>query len=66
MEILDDLEGRPGLSNAEVSAATARANYRRWLASIRNRHEYGEKREVGVNVNMSIGELHLARGEGTS
>ncbi len=60
LAILDDLGGRPGLSNAEVSAATARANYRRWLASVRNRHEYGEKREAGVNVNMSIGELHLA------
>ena len=45
------------LSNAEVSAATSRANFRRWLATVRNREEYGQN--AGVNVNLTINQLHL-------
>ena len=57
LEILDALQDLTMLSNAEVSAATSRANYRRWLATVRNREEYGEK--AGVNVNLTINQLHL-------
>ncbi len=57
LEILDALPGQPLLTNAQVQAGTARANYRRWLASVRNREEYGEK--AGVNVSVNIGQLHL-------
>ena len=57
LAILDALQDLTMLSNAEVSAATSRANYRRWLATVRNREEYGEK--AGVNVNLTINQLHL-------
>lgn len=48
-----------GLTNAEVSLAKARSEYRRWLASVRDRDTYGEAKQEAVQVNLSIGQLHL-------
>ena len=59
LEILDMLQSQPLLSNAEVSLATSRANFRKWLASVRNRAEYGEREKAGVSLNVSIRQLHL-------
>lgn len=58
MEILDspldfgDHSGEPALRKA-------RAAYRQWLASKRNRKDYGDDKQPGVNVHLSVGELHL-------
>lgn len=56
-EVLDDLSEQPGVTSAEVQLANARANYRKWLAGVRNREEYGERQQAGITVN--VGSLHL-------
>lgn len=48
----------PGISSAEVSLRKEQANFKRWLASKRNREEYGDDRQA-VNVNVTAGTLHL-------
>lgn len=66
MDILDALARRQ-LANgmpvapesAEVQLAKARAQYRKWLASVRDRDSYGSDQGPAVNVNISAGELHL-------
>ena len=55
LEIIDDTSA--GESTARVQLARARAEYRRWLASCRNRDEYGER--AGPTVQVSIQQLHL-------
>ena len=57
LELLDRLAGTHATSS-EVSLAIARAKYRQWRASRYNRELYGEPRS-GVDVNISIGQLHL-------
>lgn len=56
-EVLDDLAGDRGVSSAEVSLARSRANYRQWQAKVRDREQYGDR--PGVEVNLSVGDLHL-------
>ena len=46
------------LTSAEVQSRKGRADYRRWLASVRNRAEYGESNPA-VNVSVSLGQLHM-------
>lgn len=46
------------LSAPEVALAKERSGYRRWLAGVRDPGQYGDKRGQ-VNVNLSVGELHL-------
>lgn len=58
MTILDDLATKPMLSQPEVSLGGQRANYRKWLGSVRNREAFGDEK-AGVNVNLNIGALHL-------
>lgn len=59
LEILDDLEDEGDtVTSAQVGAASARANYRKWLASVQNREQYGE-RKGGVELTLNVGELHL-------
>lgn len=55
LQILDD--GADITNSAQATIARSRAEYRKWLASIRNREDYGD--QAGVQVNLSIGELHL-------
>ena len=54
--ILDDLADAQLVTSPEVSLASSRANYRKWLAGVRNREEYGERSAL---VEISIGDLHL-------
>lgn len=58
LEILDGLEAEMAVTSAEVQRANSRANYRKWLAGVRNREAYGEPK-AGVDVNVNIGSLHL-------
>lgn len=67
MEILDRLADPDGdgtgrvtpLETSEVTLARARADYRRYLAAVRNRGEYGKDQEAAVQVNVNVGDLHL-------
>ena len=56
LEILD--EPAMGITSAEVQLRRGRADYRKWLASVRNRTDYGDH-GTDVNVNIDIGQLHL-------
>ncbi len=56
-EILDDLAEEDHITSADVSLATGRVKYRQWLAEMRNRTEFGSS--AGVQVNVSVGDLHL-------
>jgi hypothetical protein len=53
----DDLD-LTTVTSAQVQMVTSRANYKKWLASCSNREEYGTDK-VGVQVNLSVGDLHL-------
>lgn len=55
-QILDDAENVD--TAAKASIARARSDFRRWLASVRDRSTYGEK-GVQVNVGINLGALHL-------
>ncbi len=57
-ELLDSAEEIVGITSAKVSLRRERAAYRRWLASVRNREEYGES-PSSVNVAVSLGDLHM-------
>jgi len=56
-EVLEELAKKTLLTSADVSLGSSRARYKQWLAGMRNRDEYGDK--SGVEVNISVGELHL-------
>lgn len=55
-EILDDLQDKETLSSADVQLGAQRSKHRQWLAGIRNK-DFSPK--SGVEVNISVGELHL-------
>ena len=55
MEIIDDADTE---SNAGVTKAKERANYRKWLAGVRNRKDYGEASK-GPVIALNINALHL-------
>lgn len=57
-DILDAVAGKVGLTQADVSAAVARAKYKQWLAERRDPDTFGGKQDQ-VQVNVSIGALHL-------
>ncbi len=61
-DILDGTEDgdvpQPVFSPADVALRKARANFRQWLAAHRDPETYGE-RKVDLEVNVSIGSLHL-------
>jgi hypothetical protein len=44
---------------AEVSLAQGRAKFRQWLAGKLDKERYGDKAGVEVNVQMSMGDLHV-------
>jgi len=58
-KLLDDLGSKVLLSNAEVSLANSRANWRKWLASKRDPDTYGDDKTAAVALNLNVGELHL-------
>jgi hypothetical protein len=58
MEILDDPAA--GLMASTMTQAKERANYRKWLASMRDRDQYGDQPAVAAQVNVNVGDLHLA------
>jgi hypothetical protein len=59
LEILDELEDEGDtVTSAQVGAASARANYRKWLATVQNREQYGDQKG-GVEVTLNVGQLHL-------
>jgi len=55
--VLDDLANSHELSSADVALASHRAQYRKWLAGIRNKEDYGDK--AAATVQISVGSLHL-------
>jgi hypothetical protein len=61
-DVLDDLARRSDegevLGSADVSLARSRSEYRRWLAGVRDREQYGT-RDAQATVNVTIGDLHL-------
>jgi hypothetical protein len=50
-EVKEIADALPGEDQAGVAAGRERINARRWLASVRNREEYGEP-QAGVQVNV--------------
>ena len=59
-EILEDLVDGCDLTNQQVSLAGKRSDYHRYLARIRDREQFGEKESTAVQINLSIGDSHLA------
>lgn len=59
-DTLEDLEAPlpPGAGSAEVALRNSRANFKKWLAGIRN-DLYSPKTGEGVNVNVNLGTQHL-------
>ena len=57
-EILDELDGKILLTGPEVQAAVSRSKYQQWLASIKDRDQFGVQ-EKGATVNLNFGELHF-------
>lgn len=55
--VLDDMAKKTDLSSAEVALASHRAQYRKWLAGVRNKEDYGDK--AAPTVQISVGSLHL-------
>ena len=55
LEILDDPHS--AITSSTATMAGQRANFRRYLAGVRDRDQYGEK--AGIEVNLNIGDLHL-------
>lgn len=59
-EVLEALAGQVAPSSGEVALAKALSEYKRWLATKRNRAVYGEEK-AGVNVNiLNVGGEYLA------
>jgi len=54
MQILDDVPAE----RDEIAKAKARAEHRKWLASVYDRKTFGEP-DKQAHVNISIGQLHL-------
>ena len=54
-EILDDTSA--ALTSSGATMAQARANWRKWLATTRDRKQYGEEKAPLISLN--IGEAHL-------
>lgn len=57
MKILDEAE--EVTNSAQATVARSRAEYRKWLAGVRNRDDYGPAAGPAVTLNLGIGELHL-------
>lgn len=55
----DGQEERRIPQSSEVQLATGRAKFRQWLAGRKDPERYGEEK-AGVNVNLNIGDLHVA------
>ncbi len=56
-EILDELKDKVLLTGPDVQAATSRSKYQQWLASVKNREEFGTNQAPAVVV--AFGELHF-------
>lgn len=59
IEELERLDGRLTLTNADVSLAKAKSEYRRWLAGVRDKELYGDAKDAPVQINVSVNQLHL-------
>ena len=46
-------------ATAEVQLVTGRAKFRQWLAGRKDPEKYGDK-QAGVNVNLNLGDMHVA------
>jgi AcrR family transcriptional regulator len=55
---LDILDNTIAATTQDVQIATQRANYRRWLAGVRNREDYGERAQSPL-INVNLGSLHV-------
>ena len=58
-EILDKLDDKLLLTGPEVQAAVARSKYQQWLASVKDRDQFGTP-DQGATINLSFGDLHMA------
>lgn len=59
VRLLDDAREEGVKSTAEATLARSQSSSRQWLAGKLNRARYGEGKQAGVEVNLSLGELHL-------
>lgn len=57
-DALDDLDGERLLTGPEVSLAIGKMKYRQWLASVRDKEQYGAQN--GAAVHISFGDLHMS------
>jgi hypothetical protein len=53
------LDNGQAFTPADVSRLQHRANYRKWLAGVRSRDEYGDAPQGKIDINLQIGQLHL-------
>lgn len=60
-DALDELDTPlpPGAGSAEVNIRNSRANFRKWLAGVRNEKYRPESQKGDVNVQVSLGVQHL-------
>ena len=56
-QVWDDLPEDP--TTGQVATARGKSEYKRWLATVKNRSEYGPPAASGVNVTFNLGELHV-------
>lgn len=56
---MDLLDNGLAYTPADVSRLQHRANYRKWLAGVRSRDEYGDAPQGKIDINLQIGQLHL-------
>lgn len=58
-EVLEALAGQVAPSSGEVALAKALSEYKRWLATKRNKAAYGEDKSTHINI-LNVGGDHLA------
>lgn len=59
VKLLDDAREEGVSSTAEATLARSQSNARQWWASKLDRERYGEGKQAGVEVSLSIKDLHL-------
>lgn len=57
-QVWDDLPEDP--TTGQVATARGKSEYKRWLATVKDREHYGPPASAGaVNVHFNLGELHV-------
>ena len=57
-EMFDELSKKPFITGPDVSLATAASKYQQWLASVKDREQYGAQ-DKGTTLNLNFGDQHF-------